>query len=166
MTNSSSVMNYTTYYAESTFGNSVGGWGPYDKGALAWAYANDAKMGDSSFALGTLSVSGQVNAMTPWKDPMGFDAKGKGITFLRCDDLDISRTPLCQQFDWGTTPSQITAAAIDDYDWQYQFRNQRAFFKFKSFASYGPASPTSSRTRAGSSRSRPTCRASATSSAS
>ena len=137
MTNSSSVMDYTTYYAESTFGNGVGGWGPYDQGALAWAYGNDAKHGDSSFALGTLSVSGQVNATTPWNDPLGFDATGKEITFLRCDDLDISRTPLCQQFDWGATPSQITAAQIDDYDWQYQFRNQRGFFKFKSFENYG-----------------------------
>ena len=134
-TNSSSVMDYTVYYAESTFAH--GGWGPYDQGALGWTYANDAKHGDTDLSLGKLSTSGQKNATTPWNDPYGFRPDGSEINYLRCDDLDVSRTPLCATFDWGSTPSQITAHEIDNYDWQYQFRNQRSYYKFKSFANYG-----------------------------
>lgn len=136
--NSSSVMDYTDYFAESTFGPGSGfGWGPYDAAAIAWTYGNDAKNGDSSFALGTLSVSGQKSATAPWNDPLGFRADGSEITYLFCDAGNISVTPLCQQFDWGASPNQITAHDIDQYDWQYQFRNQRAYYKYRSFSSYG-----------------------------
>jgi hypothetical protein len=133
--NASSVMEYNAQYADETFAHQ--GWGPYDKAAIAWAYGNDAKHGQSSNKLGTLSVSGQVSATVPWNDPYGFRDDGTEITYLRCDDVDQARTPLCISRDWGTTPSAITAHEIDNYDWQYQFRNQRAFFKYKSFANYG-----------------------------
>ena len=36
---------------------------------------------------------------------------------------------MCRQGDLGTTPSQIIANAIDNYEWQYQWRNFRDYRK-------------------------------------
>jgi hypothetical protein len=138
-------MEYNAVFADDAFPTSMNpggpspgvGWGPYDAAALAWGYGNNAKQGDSSYATGTLSTSGQFDATKPWKDPLGFRADGSEINFLRCDDIDQARSPLCSARDWGSNPSQITAEAIDEYDWQYNFRNLRSFYKFKSFSNYG-----------------------------
>jgi hypothetical protein len=101
-------------------------WAPYDRGAIAWMYANNAPTAD---APGT-SISGQLDATKPWKDPMGFTAMGKEIQFLRCDEHHLAYTPLCRQGDMGTTPSEIIANQIENYEWQYNWRNFRVYRKF------------------------------------
>jgi hypothetical protein len=130
----SSVMEYWDHNFDSAFHQ---GWGPYDRAALAWLYTNTARHGESSSGAGTLSVSGQKSKTEPWNDPLGFRDDGTEINFLFCTDENVTRTPLCQRFDYGITPAQITSAFVDSYDWLYQIRNQRAFYKFRSFATYG-----------------------------
>ena len=41
----------------------------------------------------------------------------------------IRYTPLCRQFDMGSTPSEITAADIESYEWNYNWRNFRQYYK-------------------------------------
>ena len=131
---SSSVMEYENRFMDSAY---KPGWGPYDKAALAWVYTNDKRSGASASGLGSFSVSGQVNKDGPWKDPLGFRPDGSEINYYFCTDEHVTRTPLCQRTDYGVTPAQITSSQIDQYDWQYQFSNQRSFYKYRSFASYG-----------------------------
>lgn len=130
----SSVMEYENRYMDSYF---KPGWGPYDKAALAWLYTNDKRNGPSATGVGTFSVSGQLSKTAPWKDPLGFRDDGTEIQYFFCTDENVTRSPLCQRTDYGTTPAQITSAQIDQYDWQYQFRNQRSFFKFRDLSGYG-----------------------------
>jgi hypothetical protein len=132
----SSVMEYEDYHG----GDSATprpGWGPYDQAAIAWLYTNTAKKGPSFVTTGTLSVSGQKSKAEPWNDPLGFRDDGTEINFLFCTDENVTRSPLCQRRDYGTTPAQIASTQMDEYDWLYQVRNQRTFYKFKSFANYG-----------------------------
>ncbi|HLZ09181.1 MAG TPA: zinc-dependent metalloprotease, partial [Chloroflexota bacterium] len=106
-------------------------WGPYDQGALGWAYSNDAPKPVDPSAPGAKSISGQIDAKTPWNDPIGFQADGKTeIAYLSCHDGQIKYTPLCRQFDIGTTPSEIIANEVDQYDWQWAFNNFRVYRKF------------------------------------
>ena len=49
--------------------------------------------------------------------------------FLYCGPQHIRYTPLCRPFDVGSTPSEITAADIEMYDWNYQWRNFRNYYK-------------------------------------
>jgi len=105
------------------------GWGPYDMGALGWAYTNDApKMGVTP---STASISGQVSATSPWNDKLGFSADGKTEkNMLSCHDNHMQYTPLCRTWDTGATPSAIIANTIDNYDWNWHFTNFRVFRKF------------------------------------
>lgn len=102
------------------------GWAPYDFGALGWIYGNSAPDG----APGT-SISGQVDATHPWKDPFGFDATtGTEKQFLFCSHQHLAYTPLCREGDMGTTPSEIIANALESYEWQYNWRNFRTYRKY------------------------------------
>jgi hypothetical protein len=104
-------------------------WGPYDKGAIGWAYTNDAPK--AGVTPSTKTVTGQVDAKTPWNDKMGFQADGKTeIQLLSCHDEHLTYTPLCRQHDSGTTPSEIIANTIDTYDWNWAFTNFRVYRKF------------------------------------
>lgn len=108
------------------------GWAPYDKGAIGWIYANNAKNGDSS----TTALSGQTSATAPWADPFGFRDDGTERAFLRCSESHEKYTPLCRAGDLGTTPSEIVANAIENYEWQYAWRNFRVYRKFWNNARY------------------------------
>ena len=116
-------------------------WGPYDQGAIGWIYGNGltagtpAKNGDSS----ATTLSGQIDATKPWNDPYGFTDQGKERQFLRCDDYQLKYTPLCRQGDLGVTPSQIIANQIENYEWQYQWRNFRSYRKVWDNSKYADA---------------------------
>jgi hypothetical protein len=106
-------------------------WGKYDQGAIAWIYANNGKKSDDATkdAKSTGALSGQVDAAYPYSDPLGFDSNGVERQFLRCDETHLAYTPLCRQGDLGVTPSEIVANALDDYEWQYPWRNFRNYRK-------------------------------------
>ncbi len=59
--------------------------------------------------------------------------------FIRCDDTMTTYTPLCRQGDLGVTPSQIIANSIDEYEWQYQWRNFRDYRKVWDESAYANA---------------------------
>jgi hypothetical protein len=101
------------------------GWGPYDQGAISFIYANTKPSGDAG-----LSISGQVSATQPWKDPHGFTPDGTEIQYLFCNEYHLLYTPLCRQGDMGTTPSEITANEIERYEWEYAWNNFRQYRKF------------------------------------
>ena len=64
---------------------------------------------------------------------------GTGSTekqFLFCSHEHIRYTPLCRQFDLGSTPSEITAADIEAYEWNYNWRNFRQYYKVWDDSSY------------------------------
>lgn len=113
------------------------GWGPYDRGALAFIYAN-GKRDDKEPGS---SVSGQISPSSPWKDPLGFDAKGKETQYLFCNASHTKYSPFCKTFDFGSTPSEIIANEIDNYEWNYQWRNFRLYRKLWDESAYadGPA---------------------------
>ena len=145
------------------------GWAPYDQAAIAFIYANSATSMnslDSGKATGVTgnSVSGQsgvafdgsgtvVNAMNSrWVDPLGYCQGGMNggtqpcnngdeVEYLYCTNVNTKYTPFCQQFDFGTTPSEIIAAQIDSYEWQYLWRNFPEYHQYYSFDSYanGPS---------------------------
>jgi hypothetical protein len=147
---SSSVMDYPAgpndIFITST-------WGPYDAAAITWIYANNSAQPEDDTKAAQVPAntrSGQADATYPYLDPAGWCAPGdtsccpigdttgcaaKAATqpterqFLRCDDTMTKYSPVCRPFDAGTTPSQILANAIDDYEWQYPWRNQRAYHK-------------------------------------
>jgi hypothetical protein len=116
-----------------------GGWAPYDKGAIAWIYANGAP--STPPAGQKVGISGQASATAPWVDPLGFDQQGKEIPFLYCSHQHLKYTPFCRMGDAGTTPSEIIANQIDSYEWQYQWRNFRTYRKIWDNSQYvnGPA---------------------------
>jgi hypothetical protein len=123
-----SVMEYTVRMGDIF---DVLQWGPYDQGALAWTYTNDAPKAVDPGGPVARSISGQLDATTPWNDPLGFQADGKTeIQYLSCHDNHQKYTPLCRTFDVGTTPSEIIANAVDDYDWHWNFTNFRVYRKF------------------------------------
>jgi hypothetical protein len=157
----SSQMEYGALGAEMY---NVPQWGPYDKGALAWTYGNAQTAAVSTADDGTQvvtvtpplpsgstprgdSISGQSKAgdtafKAPWADPMGFDSKTKAeLQFLYCHHEHTRYTPLCRQNDAGSTPSEIIANQIDQYDWNFAFTNYRVYRKFWNNANYanGPA---------------------------
>ncbi len=82
-------------------------WGQYDEWALKWIY-------------GGSDIREQAMA----KDP------------LYCTDEHRIFSPLCQAYDYGTTPAQIVLNAIESYDWNYEFRNRRAYRQFWNTGSY------------------------------
>jgi hypothetical protein len=138
---SNSVMEYNAA-PDRVFWSSAdgthGGWGPYDKGAIAFIYGNTKSDG----AANSSEVSGQVSASSPWKDPAGFLDDGKTEKqFLFCTERHLAYTPLCRQGDLGRTPSEIIANELDAYEWQYQWRNFRTYRKIWDDSEYanGPA---------------------------
>jgi hypothetical protein len=115
-----------------------GGWAPYDKGAITWIYANTKNDGKAP----STTISGQSTASSPWMDPWGFQDDGKTERqFLFCDERHLAYTPFCRQGDLGTTPSEIIANELDNYEWQYQWRNFRTYRKIWDDSQYanGPA---------------------------
>jgi hypothetical protein len=128
-----SVMEYDIVPADS-FADAQ--WGPYDKGAIGWAYTNDAPKAPTGAT--TKAISGQINPTTPWNDKNGFSADGKTeIQLLSCHDEHLTYTPLCRQHDSGTTPSEIIANTINNYDWNWAFTNFRVYRKFWDNTFYG-----------------------------
>jgi hypothetical protein len=136
--NSSSVMEYSqraddTYWDNGTPGQT--GWLPYDQGAIAWVYGNNLSAQSvgpkpATPAAGQqVGASGQVSATAPWNDPLGWTSATAEKQFLFCSHEHIRYTPLCRQFDLGATPSEITAADIESYEWNYNWRNYRQYFK-------------------------------------
>jgi hypothetical protein len=121
----SSIMEYESGIDRTTFVNPD--FGPYDKGAIAWIYANTAPDGT---APSTTAISGQTSPTSPWKDPLGFNADGSEKHFLMCYEPHLQYTPLCHQSDIGRTPSEIVANQLDAYEWQYMWRNFRSYHKF------------------------------------
>ena len=156
--------------ATKSLGGSVDqpGWLPYDQSAIAFIYANSSSTMDSmdsgkSAGVTGNSISGQsgvaldgsgtvVNkANSRWNDPLGYCTgslpsgaacnMGDETQFLYCTNGYEKYTPFCQQSDFGTTPSEIIASEIDQYEWQYLWRNFPEYHQYWSFGGYanGPA---------------------------
>ncbi|WP_176736814.1 zinc-dependent metalloprotease [Oligoflexus tunisiensis] len=73
-------------------------WEAYDKAAMVYAYSNGAK--DLPKAAGA-------------------------FPYLYCTDDHVFQNPLCNQFDIGTSPSEILVSMINNYDEAYHMRNFR-----------------------------------------
>lgn len=135
----SSVMEYNATPDRVFWANESGGagWGPYDRGAIGWLYANEgglspearAEYAEKTRTERPKGISGQLSASFPWKDPEGFRADGTEINFLYCNASHVKYTPLCRTFDFGSTPSEIIASELDTYEWQYAWRNFRKYRK-------------------------------------
>ena len=78
---------------------------------------------------------GQTSATAPWNDPLGWTGSTEK-QFLFCSHEHIRYTPLCRQFDLGSTPAEITAADIEAYEWNYNWRNFRQYYKVWDASSY------------------------------
>jgi hypothetical protein len=134
---SSSVMEYNAVPDRVFWG---AGWGPYDQGAIGWIYSNTGGPSTASPPSGATqqTQSGQYSSTYPWNDPLGFSKDGKTeIPFITCNERHLRYTPLCKQGDLGTTPSEITANEIENYEWQYAWRNFRTYHKFWDLTNYG-----------------------------
>jgi hypothetical protein len=124
------------------------GWLPYDVAALSWIYGNNLSKTDQgpkggpgtsyiAAATGESHISGQTSATTPWKDPMGWSSqncpngeKTCEDAYLFCTDEHIQYSPFCKQFDFGTTPSEIIAASLNQEEWFYKWTNFRLYHKY------------------------------------
>ena len=120
------------------------GWAPYDQGAISWIYANgnSANVPIKPSNTTAQGISGQVTPTYPWFDPHGFQKDQKTETqYLFCTHQHLKYTPFCREGDSGTTPSEIMANEIDNYEWQYQWRNFRTYRKIWDNSAYadGPA---------------------------
>lgn len=82
-------------------------WGAYDEWALKWIYGTP-----------------EVRAEAMQQDP------------LYCTDEHRILSPLCRAYDFGTTPAEIVLNEIESYDWNYEFRNRRAYRHFWDTGSY------------------------------
>lgn len=135
----SSVMEYNMTPDRVFWANESGGegWASYDRGAIGWLYANAqglTKEQRDEYAAKTKEtpakgISGQLTADFPYKDPEGFRADGTEINFLYCNASHVKYTPLCRTFDFGSTPSEIIASELENYEWQYAWRNFRKYRK-------------------------------------
>jgi hypothetical protein len=112
------------------------GWLPYDVAALSFLYANAQTAAtahpDGPSCTGSSScssVSGQFTATKPWNDTAGWNGSVEN-PFLWCTDEFTRYSPFCQTFDFGTTPSEIVATALDEEEWQYKWRNFRLYQKY------------------------------------
>jgi hypothetical protein len=97
---------------------------------------------------GTISgtaISGQLTPTTsPWLDPHGFATDPTTMQpvetqYLYCNESHLKYTPFCRQGDLGVTPSEIIANEIDNYEWQYQWRNFRLYRKIWDDSAYANA---------------------------
>jgi Met-zincin len=148
----SSVMEYGAGPTRSAW---TQGWGHYDEGAIAWIYANNAKQPDDptkdAQILANKNRSQQLAGSAPgqeypWKDPLGFCAQndpdctaGAERAYLFCNVNYERYSPICRESDLGTTPSQIVANDIDQYEWTYQWRNFRNYHKVWDESAYANA---------------------------
>jgi hypothetical protein len=82
-------------------------WGAYDEAALKWIYGGE-----------------RVRREVMKKD------------LLYCTDEHRGNSPLCTAHDLGITPSQIVLNAIEDYDWNYKYRNFRVYKQIWDTSSY------------------------------
>jgi len=135
----SSVMDYNVT-ADRVFWNAAPnggyGWGPYDQGAISFIYANSTSSRKAPPAdAKPTGISQQIDKDTPWHDPHGFTGNTE-IQYLFCNASHIKFSPFCRQFDFGSTPSEIIAAQIDDYEWNYQWRNFRLYRKYWDVSAY------------------------------
>ncbi len=126
-------------------------WGNQDKGAISFIYGNAKNPQDLGAGLGGnngpygaagIGITGQSSPTSPWRDPNGFcsatdvmannpqcASAANEKVFMQCTDENIKYSPFCRQFDAGTTPSAIIASEIDAYEWNYAWRNFRAYNK-------------------------------------
>jgi hypothetical protein len=124
------------------------GWMPYDVAALSFIYSNatcrtgstgckpnDAPKGTPCTGGSGCSVSGQVTAAAPWNDAAGF-VGDQETEYLWCTDRYVRYSPFCQTFDFGTTPSEIVASALDNEEWNYKWTNFRLYHKFWNDSGY------------------------------
>jgi hypothetical protein len=84
------------------------------------------------------AISGELSPTSPWKDPHGFNGTTE-IQYLYCNEHHLAYTPFCRQGDIGRTPSEIVANEIDNYEWQYQWRNFRLYRKIWDDSAYANA---------------------------
>jgi hypothetical protein len=133
----SSVMEYNATPDRVFWKNASGGqgWGPYDQGAISFIYANTKPNPDPKAK--APGISGQTSSSQPWNDPHGYKADAKTEqAYLFCNANHLQYSPLCRQFDFGSTPSEIISAEIDAYEWNYKWRNFRLYRKFADFSAY------------------------------
>ncbi len=102
----SSVMDYLSLKDEVGLAYD---WEAYDKAALAYAYSN-----------------GKIDLP---KDSGNFP-------YLYCTDEHVFQNPLCNQFDRGTSPSEVLVSMIEAYDEAYYIRNFRYGRAFWNTGSY------------------------------
>jgi len=122
----SSIMEYTFTLVE---GADEPLFHPYDMFALRYVYAGaDKTCGDGKCEKGE-------EYQTCAKDCP--KQAGDENPFLFCTDEHTVFSPMCTPHDIGGTPTEIIKNAIDYYEWQYKFRNFRAYRKFWNTASYG-----------------------------
>jgi hypothetical protein len=145
------------------------GWAPYDQSAIAFTYSNSSATMDSldsgkASGLVGSSMSGEsgaaldpsaggkvvTSANSRWNDPLGYCTtgttpssqtcnKGDEIQYLFCGEDNTKYTPFCQAFDFGTTPSEIIASEIDQYEWEYLWRNYPQYHQYFDFSPYANA---------------------------
>jgi len=143
----SSLMEYSQSYDDTNWNAGAPGTGTpstgflsYDQAAIAWIYGNNITSNtDVAPPAGSTTspgISGQVSATAPWKDPLGWNGTTE-INFLRCSEQHVRYTPLCKPFDVGTTPSEIVAADIEAYDWNFKWANFRNYYKVWDDTNYG-----------------------------
>jgi len=120
--------------------------------------AGSSVSGESGTALDPAAGGKVVTATNSrWKDPLGYcptSGKEKGVApggqtctpgdeiqYLYCTNSNTKYTPFCREFDLGTSPSEIIAAQIDAYEWQYLWRNYPQYHQYYDFSPYanGPA---------------------------
>jgi hypothetical protein len=138
---SSSVMEYSQSWDDAGWNSATNGWLAYDQGAIGFMYGNNL----SSTSVGPVAVpsgktangiSGQISATVPWNDPYGWNGSTE-TQFLYCSHQHLRYTPLCRMDDVGGTPSEITAADIEAYDFNYKWRNFRNYYKVWDDSTYG-----------------------------
>jgi hypothetical protein len=130
---SSSVMEYNAI-ADNVF--YTGGWAPHDSASIEWIYANNGKV---KGAANMQSLYGQTSPTMPWNDPGGFQTVNgmqQETGFIYCGPQHVKYTPLCREGDMGSTPSEIIANDIENYEWEYAWRNYRVYHKFWDNSAY------------------------------
>ncbi len=82
-------------------------WGLYDEWALKWIYGSE---------------STKTEAMEQ--------------KLLYCTDEHRILSPMCRAYDYGATPAEVVLNDIENYDWNYKYRNRRAYRQFWNTGGY------------------------------
>jgi hypothetical protein len=149
----SSVMEYSStpdrvFWAATKDGGP--GWAPYDKGAIGFIYSNATTLTQAQVDAYTAAAKNtppdpanpsaqiQINGQpAPYNDPMGWSDDGKTEKiFMYCNEAHTRFTPTCRSFDFGSSPSEIIANEIENYEWQYQWSNFRKYRKVWDISHY------------------------------